>query len=84
MKDKKKKQDEQIFNLWMQCYSTRDIAEAISISQPKVIERSKQFSETILVKSAKTTANFEDGYKQPLYNVWTKSSKTKKQELLGL
>jgi len=55
-----------LFDLWMQCYSQQEISKVVEISQPKVVTLSKKYNDTVLIKSSKTAANFEDGYKPPL------------------
>jgi len=66
VKNEKKKQDERIFDLWMQCYGHEEIGKATSISRQKVTEMTKQYTSTILAKSAKIDSNFDQGF-NPLF-----------------
>jgi len=76
VKDQKKKQEERIFDLWMQCYSQQDIAKAVGTTKQNISICQKKYTDTNFDKSSKTAANFEGDYNPPIYNVWTKASKT--------
>jgi len=68
----------------MQCYSQQEIANVVSVTQKTASSLVKRYSGTILLKSSKTAANFEDAYKPPLYNVWKTQNKSNEVSHFGL
>ena len=63
--------------MYLSGHTQQEIADAVGISQPSVVERSKTLSDLDKCpKPIKIAALFEDDFKAPLYNVWrfTKSS----------
>lgn len=83
--DKKteEEQRETAFNLWLQCRTQQEIADAMEVPQQTVSDWIKSFTEIGNIagigKNAQNRATFNDGidadgepyWKPPLYNVWT-------------
>lgn len=74
VKEQKKKRDKKIFELWLQCFSTDEIAEACNCGKATVSEVcSDKFLETL---SNKPSASHLTDFEPPIYNIWRQQEKS--------
>ena len=85
---KKKEQDEKIFDLWMACYTEEEIASVVDVGQSTVHEKSRLLSEMSKTDISDKSLDFkaysansldfhtDTDFTPPLYNIWTFAKKT--------
>ncbi len=75
-KDAKEARNQRIFDLWMQCYEQKEIAELAGISAPQVTEITSKFGIGNLAKTEFTAAEHASDFDPPIYNIWKRQEKT--------
>lgn len=76
-KDAKEARSKRIFDLWMQCYSTDEIAEKENVAKSEVSTTcSKMADLPNLNKSDQSAAEHATDFELPIYNVWKQKEKT--------
>ena len=75
-KDLKAERNAKVFDLWMACHAQEEISKGAGVPQPTVVRiLSKMTDLAKWIKPDLHAANFEDGFKPPLYNVWKEQHK---------
>jgi hypothetical protein len=74
IKEGKAKQRDKAFELWLSCHTQEEIAEAVGIPRQTITDYAESFLKQVSAESTFT----ESGYTPPIYNVWTKQTKTNK------
>ncbi|MCK9229253.1 MAG: hypothetical protein M0Q23_00890 [Syntrophales bacterium] len=63
--------------MWLACWTQEEIAEREQMTRQAVALILQEMAELPkLAKSDKSTASHETGFTPPLYNIWTKQTKT--------
>ena len=85
IKDSEKaERKEKIMDMYMSCYTQQEIADAVGLSKSVVIEQTKEWSEMDnCPKPTKLSAEYNDGFEPPLYNIWTFGKKTNEVSHFG-
>ena len=73
-KETKAARDRRIFELWMDCHSMQEIADAVGVHKDTVSEICRKFPE--LENSDKAAAEHATDFDPPLYNVWKQQERT--------
>jgi len=78
VKEQKDRRNKKIFDMWMACYTHKEISETVDITEEAVRQQISQieFSETKLGKSKFVTANHLTDFTPPTYNIWKQQEKT--------
>lgn len=79
-KDAKEARNKRMFDLWMQCNSNKEIADASGLSEPQTSEIVGKFGIGNLAKTELSAAEHATDFELPIYNVW----KQKADEALRL
>lgn len=84
-KDLEQETNEQIMDLWLQCYTQDEISEKLGISQQLAAKRIKELPQMAnLPNVVKLSCLYQEpDYSPPLYNVWRAHSKTDKTTHFG-
>ena len=71
----RKQQREKVFSLWLQCWTQEQIARAVGLEQPRVVEIVQEISDLeALPNPIKLAAMYQDAdWQPPLFDVWTAS-----------
>ena len=83
--EKEKRENEQIFDMWLACYSQQEIGDRVGVTQPTITKKTETFITNVTNdKSYKSRAfHSEPDFKPPLYNVWTFAKKTNSVKHFG-
>jgi len=57
--------------LYLQCYTAQEIADVVGLKQQTVDDEIQTFTGNGNTSESGKTANFQDDFKQPLYNLWS-------------
>ena len=78
VKEEKAKRKDRIFDLWMQCYTHKEIADVVNLTEEAVRQQISQieFSETKLGKSFFSDATYATEFSPPIYNIWKQQKKS--------
>ena len=79
----RKERKETILKMYLQCYTAQEIADVVGLTQQGIDLEIQSLQE--MEPSSKTcrTANFQDDFKQPIYNLWGFGKTTNKTEHFG-
>lgn len=81
VKENKDKRDRKIFDLWLGCYATDEIADACECGKATVSEVcSEQFLKT---KANKPEAQHATDFDPPIYNIWKQQNKSEGSSHFG-
>ena len=76
-KDAKEARDRRIFELWMQCHTQEEIAEAVGIPRKTVDDILGGFGGLAdFAKTDQSAAEHATDFEPPLYNIWKQQTKT--------
>jgi hypothetical protein len=76
-KDAKAERDRRIFEMWMQCYTQEEIAEAVGIPQRTVADNiSGNGNIAEFAKTDRAAAEHATDFEPPIYNIWKQQTKT--------
>jgi hypothetical protein len=76
-KDAKEARDKRIFDLWLECYTQQEIAEAIGIPRKTVDDTFGESGEIAkLAKTDQSAAEHATDFTPPIYNIWKQQEKT--------
>ena len=78
VKDNKDKRDRKIFDLWLACWTHKEIANVVQLTEEAVRQQVSQieFSETKLGKLSFAAASHAPDFEPPIYNIWKQQKKT--------
>lgn len=75
-KDAKEARDQKIFDLWLACWQSAEIADEVGLSAPQLSEITSKFGIGNLAKTELAAAEHATNFDAPIYNVWKQQTKT--------
>jgi hypothetical protein len=83
-KDAKEARDRRVFDLWLACWTLKEIAETVGLTK-QAVDLVCQESANLpkLDKSSQAQADHAIGFEPPLYNIWRQQHKTAGSEHFG-
>ena len=76
-KDAKEARDRRVFEMWLACYTQKEIADKEGEPQRTISDFTATFSEIgNLAESAKATSSHATDFDAPIYNIWKQQEKT--------
>lgn len=75
-KDTKEARDRRIFDLWLACWTNKEIADEVGLSEPQLSEVASKFGIGNLAKTELARAEHATDFTPPIYNIWKQQEKT--------
>jgi len=82
LKEQKDRENAQILDLWLACYTEAEIAETLSLGRKTIDDRIAVLAESYRDKNSPKLA-FQDDFPVPLYNVWKQQEKSNRVKHFG-
>lgn len=83
LKAEREAREERIFDLWMRCWTQQEIADAVGVERTAVVRQIADFVQKVPGNYLHKTAPEWTADEVPLYNVWTRQSKTNEVSHFG-